>query len=552
MFQFHFKTLQVLAVTAVTTITLLPSSTLAQSAPALVATVLAQPGGGRRGGGFTNMMSAGGMDPDYMLRDLQRFQVALELTDEQMVLVEQVLRDYDESFREASEASRESVGNSFSSMRPSEDDPSRQLTDELRSRSREIRDKIESAKSLGDEKGMKELQTRLQGELDSIHEEMNEARAERWQSPDRQAAFEEVALLLQDQLRMKRKMRLEFESDLVVVLTEDQQHLWPPLQRQLIRDRLLPRGRLSGETVDIMSYVDQQDYNDETLTTIIPVLTEWDLAVTPALTARDEHMIENQGSLMSAMSTMDTTSGIEVMKAQARLAEAIREINDNAVENIVLLLPDEVGTEFNSFAKERGYPRIFRPTRTDRAYKAAMELEGLEPDILQAINELYVALQSEMVYANEQILSATHRWEAQEQLDRMNRFAQRMTGGTSERAESPIQKAEDSKRVIEENYLEQLRMLLTDEQIEALGGLQSRSERNRDWGERGGGDRDNRDRDRGGQGNREAFMKQFDTDGDGNLSDSEREAIRDHFRNGGEGGRGGQGGTNGGQGGGRP
>jgi len=516
------KTIQVLALATITTF-----STFA---------IAQDRGGGRQGGGFGNMMTANGMTPDYMLRDLQRFQTALNLSEEQTLIVEQILRDYDESFREASNASQEGIGNAMSGMRPSEDDPARQLTQELRNRSREIRDKMDSARKLNDEEGMKELQAKLQGELDSIREEMQQSRLEQWQSPERQTAFEEMALLLQDQLRLKKQMCSEFEGDLVAILTEDQQDFWPPLQRQLVRDRLLPRGRLSGETVDVMGLVEQQNFDDEVLIGLLPVLNEWDETVTYALSARDNHRVENQGALMSAMRTMDMSSGADVMKAQARLAEAVRDINDMAVENIVLLLPETQNTDFDTFAKERGYPRIFRPTRTDRAYKAAMELEGLEPDILQSIMELYDALQLEMVYANAQILEATHRWEAQEQLDRMNRFAERMSGGSSERAESPIRKAQDDRRKIEENYLEQLRMLLTEEQIESLGGLQSR-EQQREGRERGDGDA-SRDRgwNRGGggfEGGREAFMNQFDKDGDGTISESERDAIRDHFRNGG-------------------
>jgi hypothetical protein len=497
------------------------------------------------------MMGAGGMNPDYLLRDLQRFQIALELEEQQTIIVEQILRDYDESFREASDASREGIGSSWQSMRGSEDDPARQLTQELREREREIRDKLESARNLGDESGMNELRDRLNGEMESIREQMQQARTDQWQSPERQAAFEEMALLLQDQLRLKKQMREEFEGDLVAILTEEQQILWPPLQRQLIRDRLLPRGRLSGETIDVMSLVEQQDFEDEVLMALLPVLQEWDESVTPALTERDNHITENQNVLMSAMSTMDSTAGVDVLKTQGRLAETVRDINDNAIENIVLLLPVDKSIEFDAFAKERGYPRIFRPTRTDRAFEAAMELEDLEVDILQAIVDLYDSLQIEMAFANEQVLEATHRWEAQEQIDRMSRWSQRMTGGSSERPESPIQKAEEDRRTIEENYLEQLRMLLTPEQIEALGGLESRQQRrengNRDWSNRG---------DREGQGGgsqemRQQFMNRFDSDGDGRISESEREAIREHFQNGG--GRdfgGGQGG--GSRGGGRP
>ena len=63
------KTIQVLVLTTVTTIT---TYSIAQDR-----------GSGHRGGGFGSMMSSGGMTPDYMLRDLQQFQIALELEDDQ-------------------------------------------------------------------------------------------------------------------------------------------------------------------------------------------------------------------------------------------------------------------------------------------------------------------------------------------------------------------------------------------------------------------------------------------------------------------------------------
>ena len=179
------KTLQIIAITVVTTI-YVPS--------------IAQNTGGRRGGGFSSMMSAGGMTPDYMLRDLQRFQIALELEDQQTMIVEQILREYDESFREASDASQNSIGESFRSMRGNEDDPARQQIQELRNRTREIREKLDSVQKLGGEQDMKELQDRLNAELSSIQEEMRQSRIEQWQSPERQAAFEELSFLVQDQL----------------------------------------------------------------------------------------------------------------------------------------------------------------------------------------------------------------------------------------------------------------------------------------------------------------------------------------------------------------
>jgi hypothetical protein len=492
------------------------------------------------------MMSAGGMTPDYLLRDLQRFQVGLALSDDQTVIVEQILRDYDESFREASESIQESIRTSFSSMRGNEDDPSRQKSRELRERSREIREKLDSVKKLGDEDGMKELQTRLNRELESIRDEMNQARVEQWQSPERQTAFEEVALLMQDQLRLKRKMRQEFESDLVVILNDEQLVFWPPLMRQLTRDRLLPRGRLSGETIDVMGLVEQREYGDETLLALAPSLSDWDISVTQALEARNNHLVENQGSLMTSMRTMDPNSGIAVMKEQAGLAERVRDINDTAIANISIILGPDEGGSFNTFAKQKGYPKIYRMTRAERAYEAALGLEGLEPDILESILELEEAMKIELEFANETLYAETHRWEAQEQIDRMNRFAQRMIGNSSEQAVNPIRESEEIKMGIEDNYIEQLKLLLTAEQIEKLGGLKKREERN-DRGNRDSADRGRRGGDRGGfEGGREQFMERFDKDGNGEISEEERQAIRDHFRNGGVHGGGGS------DGGGRP
>ncbi|MDP7009215.1 MAG: hypothetical protein QGI78_06565 [Phycisphaerales bacterium] len=489
---------------------------------------IAQPSGARssRSGGFMSRITAGGMEPDYLLRDLRRFQESLELDEEQTMIVEQILREYDESFREATNASEEGMRSTFSNMRGQEDDPQAQEAQELRERMRTIREKMDSARQLNDEEGMQALQERLQKEMEEVRNAMNESRAAQWQSPQRQAAMEELALYVTDQLRLKRQLGTQFETDLVAVLNEEQLQFWPSLKRMLIRDRLLPKGRLSGETLDVMGLVEQQNFDDATLVTLLPAINEWDESVTAALVARDDHLVENQGALMAAFRTMEPSSGTSIMEAQARLSETVRLINDTAVEQISLALPNSEGAAFKQLSLERGYPRIYRSTRVERAYLSAMELEEIDPDILVSIVELYDALLVDLGLAREQILSATKRWESQEELDRMNRFTSRMSGIQSERAESPIRKAEENRTKIEESYLEQLRMLLTEAQIKILGGLEKRQPRENRGRDRWG-------RDGGFSGDREAFMNRFDKDGNGEISEDEREAIREHFRNGG-------------------
>ena len=46
-----------------------------------------------------------------------------------------------------------------------------------------------------------------------------------------------------------------------------------------------------------MSLLEQQEYQEEVLALLQPAIQEWDINVTDALVARDDHLVENQGSL---------------------------------------------------------------------------------------------------------------------------------------------------------------------------------------------------------------------------------------------------------------
>jgi hypothetical protein len=93
----------------------------------------------------------------------------------------------------------------------------------------------------------------------------------------------------------------------------------------------------------------------------------------------------------------------------------------------------------------------------------------------------------------------------------------------------------DNRNRVDERYVEQLKALLTPEQQEALPAQRGgRGGGGGGWGGMGASEEQ-----------RAEFMKRFDKDGDGELSDEERQSMIEEFR----GGRGGQGGGQGGQGG---
>jgi hypothetical protein len=123
----------------------------------------------------------------------------------------------------------------------------------------------------------------------------------------------------------------------------------------------------------------------------------------------------------------------------------------------------------------------------------------------------------------------------------------RNRGGGNADEEDPYREGMDNRNRVDERYVEQLKALLTPEQQEALPAQRGgRGGGGGGWGGMGASEEQ-----------RAEFMKRFDKDGDGELSDEERQSMIEEFRGGrggqggGQGGRGGQGGGRGGQGGGR-
>jgi hypothetical protein len=234
-------------------------------------------------------------------------------------------------------------------------------------------------------------------------------------------------------------------------------------------------------------------------------------------------------------------------------------VNDNYAELVAATLGEEApaAAELTEAFRLRGYGRVFRETRAQRAFDAALELEGLEQDIIDSINALYAGYLAELRAMNEQLLALVRREEPKQRTARMEWMAARRAGQDVERAADPLREAFDRRDEMDDRYLEQLQALLTPEQYEELDVPERR---------RGRGDRGGMGGGRGGGGGRfgdmteeeraqrrAEFLDRFDSNGDGEIDADEREAIRDAFRRGdmggfgrGFGGHGGGGGRGGG------
>jgi hypothetical protein len=497
-------------------------------------------------------MAARGMfRPLFMTRDLPVFSEMLTLDDGQRQIVEIVLEDYDAAFQMAAEEARDAVGVLNEDLRNDEATQERfeAMREQMTTIHEEMRDMRAASRPQEGSDTPTQSDEERQSQREAFRSRMSEIRQgfreemnSRMESPEMQDSMAQQRAIYRTFDAVRRQMNEETQGAIVTILAEDQEAKWNDVMRRIRRERLLPEGRLSGESFDVdRSRRDlQNELEPSVKSSIDTIVNGWTLDVDDALQRRDGFDADARFDAMEAMSTQDGEALERVLLNRLRLQRSVRSVNDDAIEAIAEALPAPMGDEYRDRALQEGYSRWLRQARSERAIEAALKLEDLEPPLVEAITELQVDCLGAMADENERVLSAARQHEEPREMG----FVRRMgaSGERVEREDTPLDNAMTHRGEVDQEYIEALKDLLGEERSAELPGMRSRD---RGWG----GDRWNRD----GGGDREAmrqqFMERFDANGDGEIDDAEREAIREAFRNGRDGQRGGQGGPGQGRGG---
>ena len=512
-------------------------------------------GGPGGGGGPMGMVARGMFRPLFMTRDLPVFIEMLDLDEGQSQIVEAVLEDYDAAFRMAAEEARDAVGDMNEEMRnnPESQERFEELRGEMESMREEMRAARQSASEGEGETQMSEEQRNAMREefrarMDAMRGGFREAMQEHMDSESVQDNLSQQRAVYRQFDAVRRGMNAETEEAIAAILAEDQAAKWEDVMRRIRRERLLPEGRVSGESFDVEKSVrplaDQLD--DTTAANVHVLVNNWAVDVDDALQRRDAFDTPARFDAMEAMSSRDYEALEKISLDRLRLQRTVRDVNDEAVIAIAAVLPEELGAQWQADAQREGYGRWLRQARSLRAIDEALQLEDLEDNLREAILELQIDCVAAMAEQDARVLAAARQHEEPRELD----FIRRMASGDmgrGEREDTPLDMANDTRREVDEEFIEALKDLLGEDRIAEVSSLQERGRRTRGGEGRGGADREEM---------RRQFMERFDTNGDGEIDEQEREAIRETFqgrggRGGGEarGGRGGQG--RGGQGGGQ-
>jgi hypothetical protein len=288
----------------------------------------AQRGGGRGfgGGGMGRMMGGGGMgrgmqdvrealEADFQRRDIPIFVRQLKLTEDQGVVLETLFVEYESTFQPEAEGIMTSMAEMGRNLMRAFASPERQqqMRETMEKIQQEVRD-AEAANGPMDEEARRAFfRERMQKAAEQFATEAQNSGLD----AEMKAAMGEMLSKLESWQGRKAQLRDSFAAGLKAVLDDDQVAQWPAFERFLTREKTLPRGRISGENVNLFLVVDELRLPPEEFAKIEPMFDEYEARLDTALRARNTYIEESLPRLFKAIQEGDVDAAKRIFKQHA-------------------------------------------------------------------------------------------------------------------------------------------------------------------------------------------------------------------------------------------
>ncbi|GAB4543762.1 MAG: hypothetical protein Tsb0013_00200 [Phycisphaerales bacterium] len=284
----------------------------------------------------------------------------------------------------------------------------------------------------------------------------------------------------------KDQITERFMEDLQLILNEDQFKRWDEVERFHRRyTSFSDDGLLSGETVDVIQAVNDMDLPEEDMAALKPILDQYALELDRALIERNKAYEEGMSRGMELWRSGDMEQIQKLFDDARDKAERVRDINRRYAKQVEQTLDPAFAGEWVREFKEQSFPRVYRPSPTERAIDTAMEFEDLTADQREQIMTLRREYASRVESMNDEIAKAIEDGEMSRGIEMF--FGRGRRGGGDQ---DELREVRNAKQEYDTTVMTKLRSMLTNEQLVRL----PEREDNRDWRDRlpnrrGGGDR---------------------------------------------------------------
>lgn len=291
-----------------------------------------------------------------------------------------------------------------------------------------------------------ELLEKFQQRADEMAERMTQSMRERQAAQEAQPQpaepvaaplnIEELKaqqLALQEKMaelvKAKARLRADFVAETQIVLAPEQVERWPALERALTRSRALPKGRISGESIDLLTLLDAQGFADSRIESLSAQILSYEMELDAALKRRDALLADASRGIDNAISSSDTDKAISIAQRAADARVAVRKINHQYAEQFALELGSDEGASFRSAAMRAFYPRVLSATRGERMFDLVSTLANIPADAAAAIADMRIAYQHELRLLNDQIMQTIDREEPLERVRGLQQLQSTIQGG---------------------------------------------------------------------------------------------------------------------------
>lgn len=289
-------------------------------------------------------------------------------------------------------------------------------------------------------------------------------------SADRDQVISLVLQPLEDWLREKLQLKDQFEQNVKVILNPMQLERWGAFERQMLREKTLHAGRLSGESLNLFHVLRELRLSERMMMQIDPTIERYDNALHEALVARNAALQEEQRAVIRSMRHQEVSSAaVARVREQVKRRIAVRNVNDLFIEEIAAVLPEQYAEQFRQEALQRAYPRAFRPLPAQRVFDAALQLD-LEEEKLSQIAALREAMLEEFAVINVRLHQGIREHEPKAMINQAEMAEARQAGEPVDRLLDPNLEHIRHRDERAHYYMTQLRDLLGLEQFAGLPG----------------------------------------------------------------------------------
>jgi Spy/CpxP family protein refolding chaperone len=266
-----------------------------------------------------------------------------------------------------------------------------------------------------------------------------------------------------EQMRASRqKMESSFMDDFKAVLTAEQATRWPELERTMRRDRMLPRGLMSGERLDVIRLVEDANLPPEARANAELVLEQYKVDLDRALVKRTEVTEDamRQAGELFRTGDMERAQGL-LEKARSASSE-VRDLNRRYARQIEALLPDDKKAAWQDAVKRASFPQVYRPSLAGRSLEAAAGFGDLDDSQRTAIEALRGSYLRDSSGINDKLAAA------QEDMENTMTVGQMMRRGRGGPDDGPMGDLRRQRRDLDRTALDNLKKILKPGQIERL------------------------------------------------------------------------------------